>query len=235
MFMTNIEHLRLLTNNKNPKGVYQTMAAIKILEYGFEQQTGTTGKAFSALSSNDYSSVEFTSGYGSLSSAGATVQKGVTGHISVDLTITSYSEDSYQQVMNEITNTVSKDVHDQLQEHLKERDYGNWWTKLLGIGSGHDVDHYKDEDHASVEITDTTIKNSLEKHMSGSSQSFSIKGEFDITGQSDIPTTVYLFIKTLQIQTSSGTTNVVSNQTAAADSQGNIQPSSGKLNIITLK
>jgi hypothetical protein len=211
------------------------MAAIKILEYGFEQQTGTAGKELNALSSNDYSNVEFTSGYGSVSSAGATVQKGVTGHISVDLEIDSYSEDSYQQVISDITHTISADVRDQLEEHLRERDYGNWWTKLLGIGSGHDVDHYKNEDHAKVEITNDTIKNSIEKHMSGSRQSFSVKGNFDITGQSDIPTTVYLFIKTLQIQTNGGTTNVISNQTAAADSQGNIQPSSGKINILPKK
>ncbi|MDR3150042.1 MAG: hypothetical protein LBT88_08575 [Oscillospiraceae bacterium] len=92
------------------------MAAIKILEYGFEQQTGTAGKELNALSSNDYSNVEFTSGYGSISSGGVTVQKGVTGHITVDLTVTSYAEDSYQQVMYEITNTVSTDVRNQLEE-----------------------------------------------------------------------------------------------------------------------
>jgi hypothetical protein len=188
----------------------------------------------------DFSEVEFTSGYGQVTSAGATVQKGVKGKLKISLKIKSYSEDSYKKVTDSITNTVTQEVREKLTESYRRQDHGSWWTGIFGIGSGHSTDYYRDSLKSTVNMTDTTVKKSLDEHMNNSSQEFVVEGEFEITGVSMVPTTVQLFIKTMQITvknskgTGAKTTTVLDNQIAAADEKGNVLPSSGKINIIPL-
>lgn len=180
----------------------------------------------------DYSKFEVSNGYGQISSAGATVQKGITGHVSISLTIRSFSESSYQATTKTITNTVKSQSADELEAHMQSRDYSSWWYTLLGMGSNKSSDEYRKSTHSSATITENAIKDALEKNMSSNLEEFSVSGSFDIVGTSNIPTTVNLFIKTLTITTSDGNSIVVvSKETAAADNSGTIVPSSGTINI----
>lgn len=192
--------------------------------------------------SRDESSQTFTykQGYGQLSRAGATVQLGVTGKLHIDLTIESLSQQFYEDTLKEITNTVSKSVHDELQEACSKKDYSSWWFAFLAAGSksGHDSQYYRRQQSNTVTVDDTKFFNSASSKMSSHKEQFHVSGDFTIVGQSYLPTTVYLFIETLTVQTSEGTSIIIPTQNiAVADAQGNLGAgkTDEKLTILPLK
>ena len=163
----------------------------------------------------------------------------MTGHLHIDLTVESLSHQFYEDTLKEITNTVSKSVHDQLQEASSKKDYSGWWFAFLAGGSngGHDSQYYRNQQSNTVSVADTKLFNSASSKMSSHKERFHVSGDFDIVGQSYIPTTVYLFIETLTIQTSEGSSIVIPTQnTAVADAQGNTGSGTtkGKINITPL-
>lgn len=178
-------------------------------------------------------------GYGQLSKAGATVQLGVTGHLHIDLTVESLSHQFYEDMLKEIKNTVSRNVQDQLKEASSKKDYSSWWFAFLAGSSnaGHDSQYYRNQQCNTVTVADTKLFNSASSKMSSHKEQFHVSGDFDIVGQSYIPTTVFLFIETLTIQTSEGSSIVIPTQnTAVADAQGNTGAgtSTNKINITPL-
>lgn len=184
-------------------------------------------------------SITYTQGYGQLSKAGATVQLGVTGHIEIDLIIKSLSKSFYEDTTNEIINTVSSSTAEELKEASSKNDCQSWWFAFLAGGSSgsHDSDYYRKQQNNTVTIADTKYFNAASSKMSSNEQNFRVSGTFDIVGQSYVPTTVYLFIETLNIQMADGTTIVIPTQnTAVADAQGQIGAGKmeSKINIIPL-
>lgn len=183
--------------------------------------------------------ISYTQGYGQLSKAGATVQIGVTGTISIDLTIESLSKDFYRKTTDEVVNTVSSSIHNELKEKYLKEDYKNWWFALLAGGSQekHTSDFYKNQQQSSVDIADTTCYHAISSNLSSYKQLYHVSGNFQIVGQSYIETTVYLFIETLTIQTTESSKILIPTQnTVVADADGNtgsaLSPS--KINIVPL-
>lgn len=184
-------------------------------------------------------SITYTQGYGQLSKAGATVQLGVTGHIEIDLIIKSLSQSFYNDTTNEIINTVSTSISEELKEASSKKDYKKWWFAFLAGGStgSHDSDYYRKQQNSTVTIADTKYFNAASSKISSNEQNFRVYGTFDIVGQSYVPTTVYLFIETLNIKMNDGTTIVIPTQnTAVADKQGQlgVGQTESKLNIVPL-
>lgn len=187
----------------------------------------------------DYSKVSFTHGYGQLSKAGVTVQKGIRGSVDVSLKISTYSEDFYSAVTKDISTLVTKDVSSKLEENIKSKNSANWWFAIFagGNNSNKDYQYYKDSKESSVQFGNSKIVDSLNTHSKDSMGEFEVKGHFEIIGTSNIPTTAYLFIETLTIKTTDGSTmTVVNSEPVAADKDGDKKglETSGKLNIIPL-
>lgn len=183
---------------------------------------------------SEYSDISFQHGYGQLTRAGVTVRKGVKGKVTVDMAIETYDSASYKASTQEIKNVVTTNTYEHLDETEKRHDYGDWWFWLFSA-SGEDYQHYKEEVTDSVSISDQTITDSLTNNFSDKKQKIRVKGEFEIEGTSNIPTTAYLFVETLNITTSDGAATTVINTTpVAADAEGNTGTISaeGKLNII---
>ncbi|MDR0944496.1 MAG: alpha-xenorhabdolysin family binary toxin subunit A [Ruminococcus sp.] len=178
----------------------------------------------------------FEQGYGNLSKAGATVQIGVTGHVEIDLEITSLSEKFYTETTNDLQSTFTHETTSEMQRATENNDQQSWWFAFLAGGSS---SHQTSSDiskqqNGEVTFTDSKVTNSATQNMEKNKQKFRVKGSFDIVGQSYIPTTVYLFIETLTIKTSDGQTILIPTQNvAAADANGNTGAGtpSGKLNI----
>lgn len=186
--------------------------------------------------SSKYSSITFQHGYGQLSKAGAVVQKGVKGTVTIDLEIESYSSQAYQATTDEIKSEVDTQIYNHLQETEHSQNYSSWWFWLFS-SSGKDYEHYKDETQDTVSINNQSITDSLTNNFSENRQTFRVTGEFTVEGTSMIPTTVYLFIETLNITTKDGsTTTVISSTPVAADADGNTSnvKTDGKLNIIPI-
>lgn len=185
---------------------------------------------------SDYSSISFEHGYGQLSKAGAVVQEGVKGKVTIDLEIETYSSQAYQATTEEIKSEVDSHVYEHLQETEHSQNYSSWWFWLFS-SSGKDYEHYKNETQDSVSISNQSITHALTNNFSENKQTFHVTGEFTVEGTSKIPTTVYLFIETLHITTKDGsTTTVISSTPVAADSNGDTSSvkTDGKLNIIPL-
>lgn len=181
--------------------------------------------------------ITYTQGYGQLSKAGATVQLGVTGHINIDLTIESLSENFYKDVTKEIKKTCSSSITQELEEESEKKDYRNWWFAFLAGSSkdSHDSSYYRRQQNNIVNIDDKNRFKSVTKKMSSNKQNFHVTGQFDIVGTSYVSTTVFLFIETLNIQLSDGTTMVIPTQnTAVADANGNVGGGSTKSKLTIL-
>lgn len=183
--------------------------------------------------------ISYEQGYGQLSEAGATVQLGVTGNIYIDIMIESLSKDFYRETTDEVINVVSESVRDELKEHCIKEDYKSWWFALFAGGSTdkHSSDYYRNQQKDSVNIADTTCYHAISSKMSSYKQQYHVSGDFQIVGQSYIPTTVYLFIETLTVKTQEGTTILIPTQnTAVADKDGNTgsASTSSKINIVPL-
>lgn len=185
---------------------------------------------------SDYSSITFEHGYGQLTKAGATVQAGVKGKVSIDLQIETYGSQSYHATSEEIKSKVDTHIYEHLKETESSQNYSDWWFWLFS-SSGKNYQHYKDSTQDTVSLSDQTITNSLTNNFSEQKQTFHVSGDFTIEGTSMIPTTVFLFIETLNITTKDGsTTTVISSTPVAADANGNTSnvKTDGKLNIIPL-
>lgn len=183
--------------------------------------------------------ISYMQGYGQLSKAGATVQIGVIGNISIDLTIESLSKDFYRKTTDEVVNKVSSSIQTELKEKSLKEDYKNWWFAFLAGSSQdkHNSDFYKNYQQNTVDIADTTCYHTVSSNLSSYKQLYHVSGNFQIIGQSYIETTVYLFIETLTIQTSEGSKILIPTQnTVVADANGNtgsaLSPS--KINIVPL-
>lgn len=184
--------------------------------------------AIDALSEKStFENVTVTTGYGRISSAGMKLQKGVTGTIEISLKIETYSQKSYEEATKQFTNTQGGTFSKELQESINQKDYGSWWSRVFGRGSGKTSDHYLKVKEESVKFVDNTIKDILEKNFSGSSEEFKVTGKFEVTGTSSIPTIVELYIRTMQIKEGSRTVTVISNDVVAADDTGKKMPSEG--------
>lgn len=185
---------------------------------------------------SDYSSITFEHGYGQLTKAGATVQAGVKGKVSINLQIETYNSQSYHTTTEEIKSKVDTHIYEHLKESESTQNYSNWWFWLFS-SSGKNYEHYKDSTQDTVSLSDQAITNSLTNNFSEKRQKFEVTGDFTIEGTSMIPTTVFLFIETLNITTKDGsTTTVISSTPVAADANGNTSnvKTDGKLNIIPL-
>ncbi len=183
--------------------------------------------------------ISYTQGYGQLSKAGATVQIGVTGNLHIDLTIESLSKDFYRETTDKVINTVSESIRNELKEHCIKEDYKNWWFALFAGSSKEkqNSDYYRNQQQDNVTIADTTCYHAISSKMSSSKQQYHVSGDFQIVGQSYIPTTVYLFIETLMVTTQDGNTILIPTQnTVVADAEGNTGNASSpsKINIVPL-
>lgn len=188
--------------------------------------------------STDYSSFEFRHGYGTLYKAGASVGKGVTAKVKVDLCVSTFTEDSYEVTTNEMKNVLDSSITEHLRETTSQSNHADWWFWLFSNSSS-DYQHHKDAHTETVNTTDTTVSNSIKKNFSNNKQDYHITGEFEIVGESVIPTTAYLFVEMLQITTKDGnTTTVINSSPIAADANGDTSKvstdPSQKLNILPL-
>lgn len=180
---------------------------------------------------SEYNNIEYSSGYGMISSAGVVLQQGVTGTIAVSLKIRSFSSESYLATTDAIRNSVGSITESKMRESIANRNYATWWSLLLGQGKSYQKQ--SDIDSTHVDFTDTSISKELKKYMQENSQEFTVEGKFEVTGVSSIPTMVQLYIKTMTITEaiSQTKTTVIDNQVAAADTKGNVQESRGTLTI----
>lgn len=187
---------------------------------------------------DDYSSFEFTHGYGMLYKAGVSVEKGVSATVNVSIKISTFSKDFYTNTTNEMRNTLDSKVTEHLDESTSQSNFADWWFWLFSANES-DYNHHKDSQTESVNTTDTTVSNSLKKNFSTNKQDYEITGTFTVVGQSQQPTTAYLFVEMLQIKTKDGsTTTVINSSPIAADDTGDTSKvsidSDKKLNILPL-
>lgn len=185
--------------------------------------------------SSDYSTFEFSHGYGSLCSAGVVVSKGVSATVHVDIKISTYAEASYKKTVNEIKNVLDSQITEQLDECSSQKNYSNWWLWLFSANRS-DYEHHKNSKTETVNTTDTTVSDSLKQNFSKNKQDYHVTGDFTVVGTSFEPTKAFLFVEMLKIKTKDGnTTTVINSSPTAADEEGytdkaSVQPGQ-KLNI----
>ena len=186
----------------------------------------------------DYSTFELTHGYGQLIKAGAVIQKGVTGTLTVDLKIRSFKETSYKAATDSVRTHMDEKIVEHLDECEKKKNHADWWF-WFHSNSESEYEHHKNQNKETITDKDQEKTHALEESFGTDSQEYHVSGTFQVEGQSTIPTTVFLFVEMLTITTSNGQSQHVINSTPiAADGDGDTSAAKvkdgEKLNIVAL-
>lgn len=195
-----------------------------------------TGKSVGSTDSQ-FSKIQFEHGYGQLSKAGCVVMQGVTGEVNISLEVSTYDSEAYKETSKEIKQYIKTETYDHLEECEREQNYNDWFFWLFS-DSGKDYQHYKDETNDTVEINDQKVTDIMDKKFSESKKNMKVSGTFQVTGNRAMPTEVYLYIETLNIQTADGqTTTIINSDPVVADKDGDTSAAtinSGKLHIVPI-
>ena len=155
-----------------------------------------------------------TSGYGSLGSAGLTVQKGTSGVLRFKIKMKGVSSDSIANDDSSFVSTLSTE-HKRKYSHQKQKYGGGLNIPMLswiGINLAGNVEkeNMQDAESGNRNYANQTkaVKTMLQTH---TNTEIEVSGELTASGQSFIPVTVTAFVKIAQVKMDDGSTmNVVS-------------------------
>lgn len=183
----------------------------------------------------------YSEGFGQLTKAGATVQKGaeVTAHVAIEMK--AITNEQTQSWFNENKTTYTDEQQKEIQSHLDEGNTSSaWWAIFAWGASGdHTKNEWKTEKTLDVHTTDqqqTNIVNSLSKE---ESKYVKVTGDIKITGTSYLPTTAFIFAQISTITYADGTTaQVIDGTPEVADAHGDTSGAKvndgQKLNIVPI-
>lgn len=190
----------------------------------------------------NYKSAKISNGYGLVTRAGVSVQRGVTAHVDVKFTIDTVTNNSFKQWLDSQKHNFSKEEWHTLEENYAAGGFlGGVLTGAFGLlFGGGTYNHYKNAHDKTVEA-DSTEKQGFFKSLSQVQTSLvTIQGSIDAVGTSFIPVEGYVFVETTTIEFNDGKTLTVVNSSSpvVADSTGDTskistQPNQ-KLNIVPI-
>ncbi len=185
----------------------------------------------------------YSTGFGQLTKAGATVQKGATVTATVDITMKVVTNEQTNSWYNENKHVYSTETQHEIESHLSESNTSSaWWAIFAhGASGNHNKDEWEHDNTLVVNTTDDQQTNIVKSMNKLESKDVNIKGNISITGYSYLPTTAFIFAQISTITFSDGTTAQVINgaDPVAADTKGDtstVKADPGqKLNIIPIK
>lgn len=197
-----------------------------------------------AVSNEEVQGTTFTysTGFGQLTKAGATVQKGATVTAHVDITMNVVTNEQTQSWYNENKNIYTTEQRSEIESHLKESNTSSaWWAIFAhGASGNHSQDEWKNDHTLNVNTTDsqqTAVVDSLNKL---DAKKVKVSGDIKITGYSYLPTTAFIFAQMSTVTFSDGTQAQVINGSdpVAADRSGDTSSAKTdagqKLNIVPI-
>lgn len=184
-----------------------------------------------------YSSIDVSHGHGRLIRAGVTVQKGIKGKVTVDMTFTSFKDISYTAATDEVRTHLDEKVVEHLDECERQKNHSDWWLWFHSNNES-EYEHHKQQNKETIKDTDEKRIQALEKSFTHETQQYHVTGEFEVEGLSMIPTTAYLFVEMLSLKIGSETTTVINSNAVAATEDGDTSDvkidGDAKLNILPL-
>jgi hypothetical protein len=189
----------------------------------------------------NYSTAKISNGYGLLTKAGVSVQRGITATMHVEFIIDTVSNNSFKEWMDS-----QKHMYSNEQWHTLEENYsaGGFLGGVLGgcfgfaFGGG-TYNHYKNSHDKEVEA-DSSDKQGFLKSLNQVQRSkVTIKGDITATGTSFIPVEGFVFVETTTIQFNDGSSLTVVNTSnpVVAQQDGNTQGLTGggqQLNVVPI-
>lgn len=214
------------------------MEKLKILD-GVVLADSTTFEKLRAVGgeSAGFSKFEVQHGYGKLIRVGATVQKGAKVTMHVDIKVNSYESHSYEAATEEVRTSTDKKVMEHLDETKRESNYSDWWLWFHSKNES-EYEHHKQLNQETIEETDQTKLDALERNFSEQKHEYQVSGDFVVEGVSMVPTTAYLFVEILNIVVDEQSTTVINSNAVAATEDGDTSKvkidGDSKLNILPI-
>lgn len=181
----------------------------------------------------NYEQTTISNGYGLLTQAGVSVQRGVTAHINVDMVLHILTDQQIQNFVQSNKSHMSDDTRSKVEQSHSS-------SGIFGFLFGKSEDYF--ENKSSTRVVDMTEdkKAMLENLHQMQKTKVRVTGTIDAVGQSYIPVDGHVYVKTTSIHFSDGTTltSINSSDTMVADVNGSTngvqQGNSNKLNVVPL-
>jgi len=179
-------------------------------------RTVLTPAAATQSEHTDYSSAKITNGYGLVSKAGVSVQKGITAHLNVDLKVKTLTVNDVTTWLNENKSSFSEEGWSSVSKSKSTAGAFGW---LVGKND-------KEFSNTSGKIdasSDQKVQGALKTLHQQQETELQIQGTLDAVGTSFIPTEGYVFVEVTTITFNDNTSMHVINtdNSAVADGSGN--------------
>jgi hypothetical protein len=184
----------------------------------------------------------YTNGYGQMTKAGVTVQKGATAQADVNITMKAVTAEASQKWFDENKDVFSRSQQDTIKGHFDKQNSASGWNAIFAWGAkgSESQNYFQNADHQSENTTTAAQTKLVESASTLLDQKVQVTGTVSITGESMFSTTAFVFAQISTIQFADGTTISVINQSdpVAADSNGSTSGASAKpatLKVVPLK
>jgi hypothetical protein len=185
----------------------------------------------------------YTNGYGQMTTAGVSVQKGASAKAHVEIRMRIVTAEQSVKWFNENKNHFSAEQQSQIREHFEHENSASAWNAIFAWGAkGSSREDYFKDARGKTERTETEAQTQLVDSASKlEEQEVTVVGDVSIHGVSMLPTQAFVFAQISTIHFANGTSMHVLNQSnpVAATADGNtdsVKADDGqKLNVIPMK
>lgn len=179
-----------------------------------------------------YNNVKITNGYGLISKAGVSVQRGITAHLNVDMNTKTLTENTVKSWLEQNKSAFTQDQWSSVSQGFSASGAFGW---LFGGSAG----YYKNSSNKVAKASSSEQKGFLKSLYQQQQTDVNINGTLDAVGTSFIPVEGFVFVEVTTIVFDDNTSlNVInSSNSTVADASGStngVEKTGGKLNVVPL-
>ncbi|CAL2103542.1 conserved protein of unknown function [Tenacibaculum sp. 190130A14a] len=180
-----------------------------------------------------YDKVKITNGYGLISKAGVSVQRGITAHLHVDMNTKTLTENTVKSWLEDNKSSFTQEQWSSVSQGFSASGAFGW---LFGGSAG----YYRNTNNKIAKAQTEQQKGFLKSLYQQQETNVNIHGTLDAVGTSFIPVEGFVFVEVTTITFDDNTSlNVInSSNSTVADSSGStngIEKTGGNLNVVPLK
>lgn len=183
----------------------------------------------------------YSNGYGQLTKAGVSVQKGATATAHVDIKMKLVTNDTTQTWFDENKEVFTASQQSTIQSHLDRSNTASGWNAIFawGASSSANENYFSNANHQAEETHTDSQTHTVTSASKLQANEVHVTGDVSIVGVSMLPTTAFVFAQISTINFADGTSMQVINQSdpMAASSSGDtggVNAKPNKLNVVPI-
>lgn len=172
-----------------------------------------------------YQHFEYSNGYGQLTKAGVTAQRGGEATADVDISMHIVTLEQSQAWFHEHSELFDAEQQSTIKGHFDEENTASAWNAIFAWGATNhsDRNYFQNAHNKSIQTTNDRQSNFVKSVSQLKDQAVQVTGHVKMVGTSFIPTTAFVFAQVSTIRFEDGSKMHVLNQSnpIGADQNGN--------------